>query len=176
MYISALIELVHQEWSSFYAAWPKHMLAIIIVMASNNSAVDVKTATMTCDSAIIDRDHGTKHNDRNGCIEHVIEDGDDVHSTTVDSALAAVKCIIEKSDGLQNQRNDVTVIAASATIPSVPPTIIATAPVVSNGCMSSWYSRCKWRSQSCDRKQKNCPRPRNSWINDHNSNNNITAV
>lgn len=143
-------------------------------MESNNNGVvvDAKTATIICDSALIDQNGDAKHNDKNGEMEHIIDgDGgndDDSTPNTIDSTLDAVKCIIENSNVLQHQT------CVEATIPKVPPPppIANTAPVVSNGCMSSWYSRCKWRSQSCDRKQKYCPRPRYSWINGHNNGNN----
>lgn len=155
---------------------------------------------MICDSAaiIIDRNGDDGSSASNGAgANHQNDNGIDTtdDALAIDSTLDAVKCILEKSsNGIRHQIHDVVIAQIPTTAPPPPPITIAaattaTTTIASNGCMSSWYSRCKWRSQSCDRKQKYCPRPRYSWINgygnshngnhinnNHHHNNNINAT
>lgn len=118
-------------------------------MATNISkSIAMKRSTMICDSVVIDK-IGANYNNRNRD-GHIIVSDD----------LNALKCF--------NDTNGVNV----SQIPSVTAMEVAKVQVTNTNdtVCKSWYSRCKWRSQSCDRKQKYCPRPRYSWINgNHNS-------
>lgn len=110
----------------------------------NGSSVDVKKPTMNCDNLIVD--NGVNQNSKNGDNPDNVEKGpNDDGELNIEQCHAA-----ENGDGV------------------VGPLQPCIEPPLANGS-KSWYSRCKWRSQSCDRKQKYCPRPRYSWINGNNN-------
>lgn len=134
------------------------------------SLIEVKNLTVICDSEIINNGNGVNQNSKNVNGRHLFN-GVENDLKTGTNELTALKCIAENGDGLHQTK----LSAPATTLPIAATAQISTASANANGCMS-WYARCKWRSQSCDRKQKFCPRPRYSWINGNNNNSNSNNI